>query len=99
MQAAIEGLSWLLTPHQVYLASDSSYVLSTLKEKWYESWKDPEKRPNWDLWQKLIALTEVHEMVYVKVKGHDLKAQQDPFNDRVDKLAGEARMRGLAGDK
>lgn len=99
MQAAIEGLTHLGEPHIVYLVSDSSYLLNTLKERWYEKWgKNAEfTRPNWDLWQKLIALVNYHTMHYVKVKGH-LK-NGDPYNSHVDKLAGEARKRGMNGEE
>ena len=102
MQAAIEGLSFIEEPHHVYLVSDSAYLLNTLKYGWFHKWaterqRHPEllKRPNWDRWECLVALAEFHKMEYVKVKGHQSKINGgDPYNERVDRLAVEARKHG-----
>lgn len=99
MQAAIEGLSYLTTPHHVYLVSDSAYLLNTLRNQWYKKWqqeKDATKpRPNWDLWMRLIELTNYHDVEYVKVRGH----RGDPYNERVDKLCVQARKDGQRAAK
>lgn len=102
MQAAIEGLRYLTEPHHVYLVSDSAYLLNTLKNNWFDRWKKerdlhPEipKRPNWDYWEQLVPLVQLHEMEYVKVRGHQSRENGgDPYNERVDKLAVEARKSG-----
>ena len=102
MQAAIEGLRYLKEPHHVYLVSDSAYLLNTLNHRWHERWaKEREEhpelplRPNWDRWEQLIELTNYHTVEYVKVRGHQSKENGgDPYNERVDKLAVEARKKG-----
>lgn len=106
MQAAIEGLRYLTVPHHVYLVSDSAYLLNTLKYKWYDSWEYARRsplgvklsdRPNWDRWLQLINLVQFHTVEYIKVKGHKSKANGgDPYNERADRLAVEARKRGQA---
>jgi ribonuclease HI len=108
MQAAIEGLASLKIPHHVYLVSDSAYLLNTLKHGWFDRWEaervehpDLPFRPNWDRWSKLVPLTRFHVVEYIKVKGHKSKAEGgDPYNERADKLAVEARKQGalLAGN-
>ena len=42
-----------------------------------------DKTQNPDLWEKLLALTEYHEMEYHWVKGH----AGHPENERCDRLA------------
>lgn len=91
MQAVIGGLEYLTEPMKVHLVSDSAYVLNTLKKKWYDNWSKPRERPNWDLWERLIVLTMMHDLHYVKVRGH----QGDYWNDVVDKLAGAARLQAI----
>ena len=44
-----------------------------------------EKALNPDLWEKLLSLTEFHEMEYVWVKGH----AGHPENERCDAMAVE----------
>ena len=89
MIAAIRGLEYLKEPTQVYLASDSAYMLNTLKHKWYEDWFRYDKaRKNVDLWKVLVKLTEQHIIKTIKVKGHS----DDLVNVRVDKMAVQARL-------
>ena len=102
MQAAIEGLKHLAEPHHVYLVSDSAYLLNTLKHGWTERWikeralhPDLPLRPNWHLWMTLEPLVQFHQMEYIKVRGHKSKEEGgDPYNERVDRLAVEARKIG-----
>ena len=44
---------------------------------------------NRDLWERLIAQTRRHEVIWNKVRGHS----GDPLNDRVDRLARAATPR------
>lgn len=105
MQAAIEGLSFLTEPHHVYLVSDSAYLLNTLKHGWYEKWVKEQHdhpeiplRPNWDRWAALTPLVYYHQVEYVKVRGHKSKEDGgDPYNERADRLAVEARKAGQDG--
>ena len=91
LTAAIEGLRSLSVPTDVTLVADSSYLLNTLKNKWYEQWfqeKRGKPRPNMDLWHQLVGLIHFHNVTFVKVKGHS----GDYWNTRADKLAAHARV-------
>ena len=85
--AAIEGLSALKEPCIVSLYSDSKYLCDAYNEGWINSWlvngwnKGKVKNP--DLWQRLYALTEIHRVTFIWVKGHN----GHPYNERCDKLA------------
>lgn len=89
MRAAIEGLKYLHAPHDVKLVSDSAYMLNTIKYKWYEEWfQHKYQRKNMDLWLEMRELLCYHMVTPVKVKGHS----GIEHNERVDKLAKEARI-------
>ena len=89
LTAAIEGLSALKEPCAVKLYSDSKYIVDAFLEGWVHSWKkqgwrrgrDELKNP--DLWAKLYSLTEIHEVEFIWVKGHN----GHDYNERCDKLA------------
>ncbi len=98
LQAVIEGLGSLTRPSVVELYSDSQYVLNGLKE-WMAGWKrkgwrTASKQPvkNVELWKQLDALKDQHEIRFHWVRGHD----GHPENERVDRLAVEARERVAA---
>lgn len=97
MQAALEGLRVLRGPHAVSLVSDSAYLLNTLKNRWYDKWFEEMRngrdyvRPNINLWRQLVKAVELHDMTYIKVKGHS----GQEHNERVDKLAVAARKERL----
>ena len=62
---------------KVQVFTDSSYVANCFREKWYEKWRmngwmTSKKEPvdNRELWEELIALTEKHEVIFYRVKGH-----------------------------
>ena len=91
--AVIEGLEKLKYPCHVDIYSDSSYTVNGFTEGWIYSWekngwKKADKKPvlNVDLWQKLLSLTRVHEVVFHWVKGH----AENELNNRCDCLAREA---------
>ena len=90
LTAVIEGLSCLKEPCAVELYSDSKYVIDGLQKGWAEGWKKrgwikSDKKPalNPDLWEKLLALTHIHQMRYHRVKGH----ADNPKNNRCDEMA------------
>ena len=90
LTAVIEALSALKEPCEVELCSDSKYVLDALMKGWAVSWrrngwKKADKKPalNSDLWEKLLALTEIHSMSYIWVKGHE----GHHYNERCDAMA------------
>lgn len=96
---AIAGLEELKRPCRVILTTDSQYVKKGMTE-WIEGWvkrgwKNSQKKPvaNRDLWERLLALTEPHQVEWHWVRGHDGHAE----NERCDALAREAIDAGRAG--
>ena len=69
--------------------------MNALTKGWLESWKKrgwkkADRSPvlNVDLWQRLEKAMEGHEVSVHWVKGH----ADNPYNNRCDQLAVEARM-------
>ncbi len=92
MMAAIAALEALTRPSHVQLTTDSSYVKDGIT-KWIASWKargwrTAAKKPvkNQDLWERLDAARQAHEIDWVWVRGHAGHEE----NERVDDLAREA---------
>lgn len=90
MQAIIEGLRALKKPCRVRICSDSALIINAFTQGWIPSWqargwKKANKKPveNQDLWQKMLAVMQKHEIEWKKVKGHST----DERNNRVDQLA------------
>ena len=90
LTAVIEALSLLKEPCIVDLWSDSKYVIDGLEKGWAKGWKargwkKADKKPalNPDLWDRLLALTEVHSLRCHWVKGH----AENAYNNRCDELA------------
>jgi len=93
LTAVIEGLKLLKFPCRVKLYSDSAYVVNAFNQKWIygwikNGWKNASKEPvkNKELWQELYDLTKVHEVQFIKVKGH----ADNEYNNRCDELARNA---------
>ena len=91
---AIEGLSALKEPCKVKLYSDSQYLVRAINEGWAERWRSrgwmrtkTDPALNSDLWEKLLALLEKHDVEFIWVKGHN----GHPENERCDRLAVEMR--------
>lgn len=89
LKAAIEGLSLLEEPGRVTLHSDSAYLIDCMNDGWHEKWRENGWRnaqkklvKNQDLWQELVRLSELHDVMWVKVKGHS----GIPENERCDSL-------------
>ena len=90
LTAVIQGLQALKEPCIVELYSDSKYVIDALEKGWAVGWQKrgwikSDKKPalNPDLWERLLALTQTHQMVYHWVKGHAENAK----NNRCDEMA------------
>lgn len=90
LMAAIVGLEALNRPCKVDLYSDSKYLTDAFNQHWIEGWvmrgwKKADKKPvkNIELWQRLLAAKEPHDVSFHWVKGHD----GHPENERCDKLA------------
>ena len=97
----ITALEALKEPCVVELYSDSKYVIDALDKGWAvkwraNGWKKADKKPALtpDLWERLLALTEKHELHYHWVKGH----AENAYNNRCDALAVAARER-IAGER
>ena len=90
LTAVIRGLEALKEPCIVELYSDSKYVIDALEKGWAWGWKKrgwvkSDKQPalNPDLWDRLLSLSQTHELRCHWVKGH----AQNPKNNRCDELA------------
>ena len=88
--AVIKGLEALKETCMVNVYSDSQYVVDAFLQNWVFSWqqngwktagKKAVKNP--DLWLRLLELYNVHEVTFIKVKGHS----DNKFNNRCDKIA------------
>ena len=97
---AIAGLEALTRPCRVALTTDSQYVKKGMTE-WIDGWvkrgwKNSQKKPvaNRDLWERLLKLTEPHQVEWHWVRGHDGHAE----NERCDALAREAIEKGRLGN-
>ena len=89
LMAAIKALEALNRPSRVQLYTDSTYLLNGIT-KWVagwqrNGWRTSAKKPvkNEDLWQRLIAAMNGHEVSWLWVKGH----AGEEGNERADALA------------
>lgn len=89
LMAAIKALESLKRPCKIELWTDSNYVKKGISEwifAWKKNnWKTAAKKPvvNQDLWQRLDALTQQHDISWHWVKGH----AGHPGNEIADQLA------------
>ena len=90
LTAVIKALALLKEPCVVELYSDSRYVIDGLDKGWAKGWQKrgwikSDKKPalNPDLWERLLELTDRHEMRYHWVKGH----AENEKNNRCDQMA------------
>jgi ribonuclease HI len=89
LTAVIEALSSIDARSQVALYTDSEYVkngITTWIHNWkLRGWRTADKKPvkNVELWQRLEAAAERHDVRWHWVRGHD----GDPGNERADQLA------------
>ena len=90
---AIVGFEALNRPCEVDFYSDSQYVIKAFTDNWIagwlrRGWKNSQKQPvkNVDLWKRLIAAVEPHDVTFHWVKGHAGHAE----NERCDALATSA---------
>jgi len=89
LTAAIEGLAALKRPANVRLTTDSQYLRQGINDwvpRWKKNgWRTADRKPvkNRDLWERLDALTERHDIQWCWVRGHS----GHPENERVDEAA------------
>lgn len=97
--AVLEALKLLKEPCNVKVYSDSAYVVNAFNQNWItnwkkNNWKNASKSPvkNKELWEELDKLISIHEVEFIKVKGHS----DNEFNNRCDFLATSAiKNKGL----
>jgi len=101
LMAAIKGLEALKRPCKVNLYSDSAYLVNAFNQGWLKNWqrngwKTAKKEPveNQDLWQRLLALAQIHDITWIKVKGHS----DNYYNNLCDQLAVEAAAKYKKGE-
>ncbi|GLS84489.1 ribonuclease HI [Paraferrimonas haliotis] len=89
MLAAVVALESLKEPCNVVLTTDSQYLRQGITQ-WIHGWKKKDwktasKQPvkNVDLWKRLDAVQQQHQIEWKWVKGHS----GHPLNERVDDLA------------
>ncbi|OQK18528.1 ribonuclease H [Methyloprofundus sedimenti] len=91
LMAAIQALEALNRPCAVKLYSDSKYVLQGITEwmaNWKKrGWKTAAKKTvkNEDLWRRLDAVMQKHEIDWTWVKGHS----GNIGNEKADQLANQ----------
>ena len=88
--AAIVALEALTQPCSVRLWSDSRYLVDAMTKGWLRGWKrtgwvTSNRQPvkNRDLWERLDAAAEAHEVEWKWLKGHAGHKE----NERCDELA------------
>jgi ribonuclease HI len=93
LTAAIVGLEALKSNCSVTLWTDSQYLVNGMNNGWARKWKAKgwmrtrsEKALNADLWEKLLALCERHDVRFHWIRGH----AGHPENERCDRLATDA---------
>ena len=93
LMAVIVALEALNRPCEVEVHSDSQYVVNAFNKHWIDGWikkgwkrggNEPVK--NVDLWKRLLAAKEPHQVTFIWVKGH----AGHPENERCDALATQA---------
>ena len=97
LMAAIEALSALKEPCSVRLFTDSQYVRNGITQwlpNWIaRGWRTASRKAvkNQDLWQRLSALADGHEIEWHWVKGH----AGHPGNELADQLANQGLEEAL----
>lgn len=93
LMAVIKALELVKGSRNIEVYSDSAYVVNSIEKGWLYSWKknnwiksNKEKAKNIDLWEMLIKFMEIHNIKFIKVKGHS----DNEYNNRCDKLATSA---------
>ncbi|BBL71085.1 ribonuclease HI [Methylogaea oryzae] len=91
LMAAIQGLETLTRPCAVTVSLDSQYVLKGITEwlpNWIRrNWRTADNKPvkNQDLWQRLAAVQQRHQIRWEWIKGHS----GHPGNELADQLANQ----------
>lgn len=86
----IEALKLLKRPCKVKLYSDSAYLVNAFSQGWIYNWQkngwktaDKKDVKNRELWEEIYKFTKIHEIEWIKVKGHS----DNENNNRCDQMA------------
>jgi ribonuclease HI len=97
LTGAIRALEALKEPCRVKLHSDSALLINAFTKNWIPGWqrkgwvnasKEPVK--NRDLWERLVELSCMHQVEWIKVKGH----AGIHYNELCDQLCAKAIREG-----
>jgi len=76
--------------YAVEVYTDSAYLANCIQRKWYATWQRNgwynaarKQVENRDLWEKLLSLTSLYKVKFIKVAGHS----GNKLNERADELA------------
>ena len=90
LTAVIQALRIVKYPCKIKLYSDSAYVVNGFLQGWIynwvkKGWKTADGSPvkNKELWEELYNFTKIHQIEFIKVKGH----ADNQYNNRCDELA------------
>ncbi|MEG1363527.1 MAG: ribonuclease HI [Clostridia bacterium] len=90
LTAVIKGLEMLKYPCDVTVYTDSAYIVNSINKGWLNKWvknnwinSSKEKVKNIELWQDILKYIKIHNITFVKVKGHS----DNEYNNRCDSLA------------
>ncbi len=93
--AAIKGLEALKERCRVVIYSDSQYLVNAIEQGWARRWQSndwwrnrKERAVNPDLWERLLALCDRHEVQFRWIRGHAGTEE----NERADVLARESAL-------
>ena len=91
----LEAIKWQNA--EVYVYSDSSYVVNAINKGWLEGWqkKGFAKVKNPDLWIRFLKVYKLHRVAFHWIKGH----AGHPENERCDALAVAAGAGAVAAGK
>ena len=90
LTAPIEALRLLKRPCNVKIYSDSAYLVNAFLQGWIYNWQkngwktaDKKDVKNRELWEEIYKFTKIHNIEWIKVKGHS----DNEFNNLCDKMA------------
>lgn len=95
LEAVIQALYKLSRSCRVTVFSDSEYVVKNFTKGYVKRWEkngwcNARGKPiaNKEQWETLLALSDLHDLQFVWVRGHDGNA----LNERADELAVQASL-------
>lgn len=97
--ACIAALKKLDSPSKVTLYSDSQYVVNGISKGWAKRWRDnnwmrakEEQAKNADLWERLLALCEIHDVEFIWVRGHSGIKENEICDQLATKAASSKKL-------